>query len=227
VSDPAAPPAAADAQSTVKGGVTVTEPTRLEAQLARRVAESKATVPDAWAEVALDAGATGDADVVDVLLAAIGRALREDPRANGAYRDARFERYGRANVALVVPGPDGPLTPTLLDADRKSVAELAAERRALTARAAAGELTGAELRGATTTLLDLGPTGVERAAAVLPPGQAVLLVAGAVEPRAVVRDGAVVARRTLTLVAVTDQRILPAAGAAAFLGRVKAHFEQA
>ena len=109
MSEPAELPAARPADAgSVKGEARVEEPTRPQAQHARRVAESRATVPDISlttqvdmeAAAALRAAAPAPGlSFEDLVVKACGVALREAPRANGAYRDARFEHYPRVNVA--------------------------------------------------------------------------------------------------------------------------------
>lgn len=223
-----------------KGATTVEELTRAQTQHARRVAESRATVP----ELTLTAGADMEAATEllaslapgttlgaqpgyeDLVVKAAGLALREAPRANGAYRDGRFERYERVNVGFVSATADGALTPVLFDADRRSLWELSTDRQALARRAREGALTHPEQNGATFTLSSLGGFGVEHFAALLHQPQAAGLAMGAVEPRAVVRDGALVARRVVELTLSCDHRILHAADAGRLLRRIRELLEQ-
>jgi pyruvate/2-oxoglutarate dehydrogenase complex dihydrolipoamide acyltransferase (E2) component len=177
---------------TAKGPVEVVELTRAQQAAVRRAAEARATVP------AFSVGLDAAVPAVPALVAAAARALRAHPAVNGAYRDGRLERYGRVNVAVVVPGPEVPLSPVVFDADTKPVATIEAEVAALAARAAAGELTAPEQAGATFTVLHV--PAVTRVEPVLPPGAAAALGAGA---------GA------LTL--ACDARALTAVAAAAFL----------
>jgi pyruvate dehydrogenase E2 component (dihydrolipoamide acetyltransferase) len=126
------------------------------------------------------------------------------------------------NVAVALPGPDGWISPVLHDADTLTVAELAAAVERLGTRAAAGELTPPELAGATFTLTDLGRHPVTRSGALLVPGQAAALAAGAVRAVPVLHDGTVVAGRQIALTLACDARILPAPPAAEFLGAIAA-----
>ena len=200
-----------------KGEVVVEEPTRAQQTLARRVAEAKATVPD----FALSAGV--DVDGLDLVLERIVRAcalaLREHPRANGAYRDGRFERYSRVNVGVVIGVADGLVVPTIFDADRKPLAEIASELAVLAQRADGGELTPPELAGGTFTVF---PAAAERITPVINGPQAAILGVGAAVPRAVARDAAVAVRSVAELTLVCDHRILYGDAAAALLERVRA-----
>ena len=65
-----------------------------------------------------------------------GRALRDFPRLNGAYRDGAFETYSRVNVGCCAAMPAGPVVPTIFDADTKDAGEIAAELERLAAEAA-------------------------------------------------------------------------------------------
>jgi pyruvate dehydrogenase E2 component (dihydrolipoamide acetyltransferase) len=221
--------------ATLKGEARTEEPDRIERAIGHRAAETRATVPDLELSMDVDAAAllhiaeNRQVSTTAVLVAACATALREVPRANAAYRDGRFELYSRVNVAVMLEGAEGAtaqVPATLLDADRRSVAELDAELRRLRARARAGELTSPEQAGATFTLIDLGEYGVHRAAALITPPQAAALTAGAVRALPVVRDGTVTAGQLLALTLVCDHRILFGAQAAAFLTAIARHLER-
>ena len=218
-----------------RGEVTAVEPTRAQSLIARRMAESRATVPaftlrataDGEALAALRAQAPEPAPTInDLVVRAVALALREHPAVNGAYRDARFERYSRVNVGIAVALDDGLLVPTVFDADGKALTEIAAETRRLAGRARAGELTPPELSGGTFTVSNLGMHGVRSFEAVITPPQAAILAVGALEPRAVARDGEVVVRAQLDLELSCDHRAIYGVPAAAFLARVRELLEQ-
>ncbi len=218
-------PAPAD-QHGLKGETRVQELTREERAVARRTAETRATVPDLELGAEVDAGPAlaltrqRGCSLTAVLIRACAIALSEHPHANAAYRDGHYELYSRINIAVAVETAAAHRAPTVLDADRKSLPQLSAEIEALTARARAGELTPPELAGATFTLADLGGHGVGRASAFLTPPQAALIAAGAVRAVPVVRAGAVVPGHTISLTLACDGRILFGARAAGFLSSV-------
>jgi pyruvate dehydrogenase E2 component (dihydrolipoamide acetyltransferase) len=116
--------------------------------------------------------------------------------------------------------------PTVFDADKKSLGEIARDGRALAERVRAGVVTPPELSGGTFTVSNLGMFGVTEFVAVINPPQAAILAVGKMEPRAVVRDGEVVARNTMNITLSCDHRILYGADAAEFLARIKALLEQ-
>ena len=234
--EPVEPPVTRPAGAgTAKGEATVEQPSRTQSQHARRVAESRATVPDLTLttqgdmEAAVAARAALPAPVPsldDLIVKACALALREAPRANGAYRDGRFERYARVNVGVTLAAQGTTLVPVVFDADAKSLAEIAADTARLAQRARDGAITQPELSGGTFTLSALGEFGVTHFAAIVHQPQAAILAVGAVEPRAVVRDGAVVARHVVDLTLTCDHRILHAADAARLLRRIRELLEQ-
>jgi pyruvate dehydrogenase E2 component (dihydrolipoamide acetyltransferase) len=230
---PVAPPAG-DARSG-RGEVTHQELTRLQQTVARRMAESKATAPDFTITLEVDmeaavalraqlkaaAGEDPAPSLNDFVVKAAALALREFPRANGAYRDGRFELYSRVNVGIAVAGQDALVVPTVSDADQKSLGAIAREARALAERVRAGTITPPELSAGTFTVSNIGMYGIRRFTPVINPPQAAILAVGELAPRPVVRDGRIVARNVLELTLVSDHRILYGADAARFLARIR------
>jgi pyruvate dehydrogenase E2 component (dihydrolipoamide acetyltransferase) len=217
--------------SSLKGDSHSEEPTRIQRTIVRRAAESRATVPDlelsADVEMAACLALTREHghSLTAVLTRACALALRAVPRVNGAYRDGRFERYERVNVGVLCETEDAYVTPTVLDADAKSLAELTTELARLASRARDGSLSAPELAGATFTLADLSPHRIPRWAALVNPTQAAMLVAGAVRSVPVVRDGTIVPGEMATLTLGCDHRILYPSEAARWLNHVRETLE--
>ena len=105
-------------------------------------------------------------------------ALRDFPRANGAYRDGAFELYSRVNVGVAVAGQDALVVPTVFDADKKSLGTIATESRALAEKVRDGKITPPELSAGTFTVSNLGMYGIRRFVAVINPPQAAILAVG-------------------------------------------------
>ena len=223
-----------------RGETTEQDLTRLQKTVARRMAESKATAPDFVLTVEVDMeeavalrkqlkAAAGDQPAPsfnDFVIKASALALRDFPRANGAYRDGKFELYSRVNVGMAVAGQDALVVPTVFDADSKSLGHIARESRALAERVRAGAITPPELSSGTFTVSNLGMFGIKRFVAVINPPQAAILAVGALEPRPVVRDGEVVVRSIMELTLACDHRILYGADAAEFLAKIREYLEQ-
>ncbi len=216
-----------------RGETETEEPTRAQRTVARRAAESRATVPDLELTVEVDMLAAlalqqaQSCSLTPILIRACALALRQVPKANGAYRDGRFERYSRVNVGLVVPTADALSIPVVFDADEKPLPDLAEEADRLADRAASGSLTPPELSGATFTLSDVGAHGIASASPVIVPPNAAAVAAGAVRPAAMVRDGVIVPGHAMTIALACDHRILFGHEAYGFLAAIKELLEQA
>jgi pyruvate dehydrogenase E2 component (dihydrolipoamide acetyltransferase) len=240
---PTVPAIAPDTGSieTAKGQTTYQDLSKLQSTVARRMAESKATAPHFYLEAEVDMGraveargrvkgAAKEGEVVpsfnDMVVKACALALREFPRANGAYRDGRFELYSRVNVGVAVAGQDALVVPTVFDADRKGLRQIAAESRALAQRVRDGQITPPELSGGTFTVSNLGMYGIDAFAAVINAPQAGILAVGAIKERPAVRDGEIVPAQLMNVTLACDHRILYGADGAEFLARVRALLEE-
>ena len=228
------PPAPASA----KGEAAVYELNRLQRTVARRMAESRATIPDFELRSEVDMSAAAElrsrlrevADPVpsynDFVVKATALALREFPRVNASYRDGAVETYSRINVGIAVAADDALVVPTIFDADRLSLGEIARTARDLAARVRDGSISPGELSGGTFTVSNLGMFGVDSFSAVINPPQAAILAIGALKPRAVVlSSGEVAARPTVVITLACDHRVLYGADGARFLDRVRALLE--
>ena len=240
---PAGPtPGVAEKPETAKGQVEVVELTKLQQTVARRMAESKATAPHFYlqAEIDMTAAVEGRArlkasakegEVVptfnDMVVKACALALREHPRANGAYRDGKLELYSRVNVGVAVAAQDALVVPTVFDADQKGLRRIATETRALAARVRDGSITPPELSGGTFTVSNLGMYGISNFSAVINTPQAGILAVGEVKAKPTVSDsGAIEARQLMGVTLACDHRILYGADGAQFLARVRGLLEE-
>jgi pyruvate dehydrogenase E2 component (dihydrolipoamide acetyltransferase) len=231
---PPAAPAVAET-GTAKGEVSNEELSRTQQVVARRMAESRATVPDFTLVVEVDMAtatamrtdlkaAAGDRVVPsfnDLVVKASALALREFPRANGAYKDGRFELYSRVNIGIAVAAENTLVVPTVFDADTKSLGQIAQDARALAERVRSGAITPPELSGGTFTVSNLGMFGIDSFTAVINPPQSAILAVGAVRDTPVVENGAIVPGKRMTMTLASDHRILYWADAARFLTRIR------
>jgi pyruvate dehydrogenase E2 component (dihydrolipoamide acetyltransferase) len=234
-----APVQADAAGAAVQEDVTPEEPTRLQRTVARRMSESRETVPDFELRSIVDMTRAvtlreqlrelldPTPSYNDLIVRAAALALGEFPRVNGSYRDDRIELHPRVNVGIAVAADDALVVPTIFDADRKTVAEIAELSRALASRVRERSITPGELSGGTFTISNLGMYGVDSFSAIINPPQAAILAVGSVRPRAIVDEvSTVVARPTLELTLTCDHRILYGADGARFLGRVRELLER-
>ncbi|MGH2895786.1 MAG: dihydrolipoamide acetyltransferase family protein, partial [Solirubrobacteraceae bacterium] len=145
-------------------GDEVEELSRTQSLIARRMAESRSTVPEFALEIDVDMSGALEMrrelkaltepapSLNDIIVKACALALRRHPRANGSFADDRFLLHPRVNVAVAVAVEGSLLTPVVCDADAKSVGEIARETGRLIERARAGQLAPAELDGGTFTV---------------------------------------------------------------------------
>jgi pyruvate dehydrogenase E2 component (dihydrolipoamide acetyltransferase) len=209
-----------------KGDVRVVELTATQATIARRMVESASTIPvftvsadvDMSLIVALRHGAReegGDVPSVnDFILKGAALALREFPRFNASYVDGKVECYSRINVGIAVATEDALLVPVVLDADTKTLSEIASDTRRLADAARGRTLQPDDLRDATFTVSNLGMFGVRSFTAIVdPPQVAILAVAG-------------LRRDVMTATLSCDHRVVYGADGARFLSRLRELLER-
>jgi len=227
------------AEAGPKGEAEIQELTKLQQTVSRRMAESKATAPEFSIALTVDMTAAVElrerlkqiSDPVpsfnDMVVKACANALREFPRVNGAYRDGKFELYERVNVGIAVAAQDALVVPTVFDADKKSLGQIARDARQVIGKVKEKTVTPPELSGGTFTVSNLGMFGIEFFTAIINPPQAAILTVGKLEKKPAVDDkGKVVARDQIVLTLICDHRILYGADGAQFLARVKELLEQ-
>jgi pyruvate dehydrogenase E2 component (dihydrolipoamide acetyltransferase) len=205
------------------------------------MAESKATAPHFYLEATIEMSAavaararlkaaTPEGGVTpsfnDMVVKACALALREFPRANGAYRDGRFELYSRVNVGVAVAAKDALVVPTVFDADEKGLAQIATEARTLAGKVRDGSITPPELSGGTFTVSNLGMFGIRNFGAIVNSPQAAILAVGAIEERAVAAKGQITSAHLMDVTLSCDHRILYGADAAEFLARIRTLLEE-
>ena len=241
---PAAAPAAAPRATAPSAGPTDVRITQMRKTIARRLAESKFTAPHFYLTIEVDmeratavradlnalalAQDLGKVSVNDFVTKACALALVRHPNVNASYLEDEgvIRQHAGAHVAIAVAMPEGLLTPVVRDADRKGLAQIAAETRDLAARARSGGLDPSEYAGSTFTTSNLGPFGVSEFTAIINPPNACILAIGATRDVPVVKDGAVVPGQRMTLTLSCDHRVVDGATGAAFLADVKALLEE-
>ena len=217
----------------LKGETTTLDPDRHERALARRSAESRATVPTvefsnvASVDALLEREHEVGCGIVAAVIAAAAHALRTVPRVNGSYRDGRYELHGRVNVGVTLIAEGLYTTPTVFDADQRTAAEIGAELGALYTHAREQELHPSQLAGATFTVVDSSEYDIVALTPLVNPPQAGALAFGPIRDVPVVRGGQVLPGHTMQLSLAVDHRMVYGHHAAAFLEEVKAFLEEA
>jgi pyruvate dehydrogenase E2 component (dihydrolipoamide acetyltransferase) len=232
-----APPAQAPVSG--KGEVVIHEPTPTQATIARRMVESATTIPvftvSADVDVSQIVASRGEArergeeapSINDFVVKAAAATLREFPRFNASYVDGKVECYSRVNVGIAVATDDALLVPVVRDADRKSLAELAEETRALAEGARRRTLRPEDFHDGTFTVSNLGMFGVRAFTAIIDPPQVAILAVGGAR-RAPVEETAdrIVFRDLLTVTLSCDHRVVYGADGARFLSHLRELLER-
>ncbi len=240
---PAARPApAAGAQPVfVAPGDSRVPHTSIRKVIARRMLESKQTVPHFYLTVDLEIDALLAArqainavaekkgtkvSVNDMVIKASAKALRDHPECNASWTEDEMIQYGAVDISVAVATDRGLITPIVRNADMKGLGQIATEMKDLAARAKTGKLKLEEFQGGGFTISNLGMFGIQTFSAIINPPQAMILAVGAGEERAVVRKGQVVARNMMSCTLAVDHRVVDGAMGAQFLQTLRAYIEQ-
>jgi pyruvate dehydrogenase E2 component (dihydrolipoamide acetyltransferase) len=156
---------------------------------------------------------------------ALALAVRQYPlmvgrfveRATGETHDAAIEIGAGINVGFAVNTARGLIVPVVKNAERKSLAEIAAEEKRLTAGARSNKLTLADLEGETIALSNLGAYDIDTFLGIVPPPASAILSVGKVAPAVVARDGRPEVRKLVSMSLAADHRIVHSDYAARFL----------
>ena len=211
------------------------ELTRMQTIVARRMTESKTTVPHFYltTEARMDeavriqkqiretvAGAE-KLTISDLVMRASALALRRFPNVNASWAGDHIEVKRRINIGFAVAQPKGLVVPVLRDADAKDLVQISIESRQMIERARAGKPSPADLEGGTFSISNLGMFGVTEFAAVVNMPEAAILAVGAVVDRPVLDSGAIVPGMVMAMTLSVDHRVLYGADGAQFLAEVR------
>src|SRR5436305_7897264 len=201
--------------------------------IARRLAESKQTVPHFYMSVdcaiddllkmrkTLNQKSDTRISVNDFVTRAAALALRQVPAANASWSDDSTLLWERVDISVAVALEDGLITPIVKAADQKGLAQIAKETKDLAERARAGKLKLEEFQGGTFSISNLGMYGIREFAAVINPPHGCILAVGAGEPRPVIRDGQLAVASVMTCTLSCDPRVVRGAIGAHFRARFK------
>jgi pyruvate dehydrogenase E2 component (dihydrolipoamide acetyltransferase) len=199
---------------------------RMRQAIARRLSESKATVPhfyidgDVHVDRLLDLrreindGRPEKISVNDFVVRAAARALVLVPDANVSWTEAAMLRHAHADIAVAVATDNGLLTPIVRAAETKSLSALSSELGDLVERARSGRLQPSEFEGGSLTVSNLGMFGVQAFSAIINPPQAAILAVGAARKAPVVRDDVLGVGTLMHVTMSVDHRAIDGALAA-------------
>ncbi len=217
--------------------VEVIEPTRMQATIAKRMAEAKATVPNfnVTVEARVDEAVklrqqlkesvpgAEKVTMTDLLMRACALALRKFPEVNTSWVEGRFQRKRSINIGLAVPPSQGLglLVPVVHDVDRKDLVQISIESRQVVERARSGRPGEHDLTGGTFSISNLGMYGVDEFVAIINPPESAILAVGAIKDVPVVEDGRIVPGKVMRMTLSVDHRVFYGQTAAQFMAEVK------
>jgi pyruvate dehydrogenase E2 component (dihydrolipoamide acetyltransferase) len=200
--------------------------------IARRLTESKQTVPHFYLRRAIDAeglktfraqineqlSSTGvKISFNDLIVKACATALKLHPEVNTSWINDTLVQHHRINVGVAVAVDAGLVVPVLHDTDKATLSEISTRTRELAGKARDNKLKPQEMSGGTFSVSNLGMFGMDSFSAVINPPEAAILAVGAMRPEAVVVDGEVAVRNRIALELSVDHRAVDGAVGAAFL----------
>lgn len=211
-----------------------------QATIARRLQGAKRDVPHYYLTQQVDLGRLlklkSELDTFDAahrttmthwILAAVGRALVDQPAADRVWGDGDLIRVETSDVGLAVTGERGLYVPVLRGVGRRSLPEIAGAAKALVEKARLGRLAATDSVGGSISISNLGMFGVTSFLPIINPGQAMILGVGALQswfrPDA---EGRPMLMQEATLALSADHRVINGAEAADFLGKVIAYLQE-
>lgn len=212
--------------------------TSMRRTIARRLSESKQTVPHFYlrADCRMDDflalrtqinnASSCKISINDIIVKAVGAALRQMPEMNVSWTDTALRFYDAVDVSVAVSTPTGLMTPVVKAADAKTLTAISHEIADLAHRARDGKLAPHEYQGGSFTVSNLGMYGTQEFAAIINPPQAAILAVGETERRPVVNEnGELGVASVMTVTLSVDHRAIDGAVAAKWLGVFKAIIE--
>ncbi len=234
---PAAAPVAPSVAAPAPDGVEVVPHSRMRATIARRLTESKNSVPhfyltaDCRVDALLDmrkqinAGGQVKVSVNDLVVKAVAGAFRDVPESNRTWSDDGMVIHDSVDIGIAVSLDDGLVVPVVRGVEGLSVSALGARIAELAGRGREGRLTLAELEGGSFTVSNLGMYGTQAFSAIINPPHAGILAVGAASARPVVVDGALEVGQVMTVTLSADHRSWDGALAARWLAAFVARIE--
>ncbi len=224
-------------------GETVDIPvSNMRAVIARRLLESKTTIPHFYLDIEVDMGPllemrsminakTGALpkeqggikfSVNDFILKAATEALREVPAANASWMGDHIKQHGEVHMAFAVAVEEGLVTPTIKNAHLKSLRQISSEAKELIGKAQSKKLKPDEMTGSTFTVTNLGMYGITSFFGIINPPNAAILSVGATIRKPVVNSkGEIVAGDRMHIGLSGDHRIVDGAVGAQYLKALK------
>ena len=213
----------------IRGGHRDVELSLIRKTIAKRMQESKQTVPHFYVTSEIDMepaiafreqlNTASDSKIsfTDILVKTAAMTLMNHPSVNATYMGNTMRQFGEAHIAVAVALDDGLVTPVLRNCEQKTIPQLNTELHNLVERARNRRLKPEEYQGATFTISNLGMFGVEDFVAIINPPEGAILAVGSIIEKPVVQKGQIVIGHTMKVTLSSDHRIIDGVLAARFL----------
>ena len=209
---------------------------RMRQVIARRLLESKQTIPHFYVTVTVDMTdlmkmraelkASGvNYSVNDFILEAVVLSLEEFPTVNSITNGREVIWRGDVDLGVAVSVDNGLVVPVVRAAQLLTLAELRDQAKALAVKARDGKLLPDEMTGSSFTVSNMGMMNVENFSAIINPGEAAILAVSSAREQAVVVDGKVAIRSVMKMTLSADHRIVDGATAANFTNAIRQKLE--
>ena len=231
---PAAGPGARQLADALGMAYTLEPHSSMRRIIARRLSESKQTVPHFYLTVDCNIDHLLEArkrlneqdagrriSVNDFVIRAAALALKQVPAANASWDEAGVLRYDHADISVAVATPGGLITPIVKTAEEKGLAVISDEMKDLAGRAREGKLKPEEYQGGTFSISNLGMFGISEFSAIINPPQGCILAVGAGEQRPIVKNGALAVASMMKCTLSVDHRVVDGAVGAEFMAAFK------
>ena len=204
--------------------------------IARRLTESKQTVPHIYltVDIRLDAllKLRGDLNksleprgvklsVNDLIIKALAASLIQVPKCNVMFTPDQLISFSRADISVAVSTPSGLITPIIVDAGNKGLAAISTEMKDLAGRAREGKLQPQEYTGGTASLSNMGMYGIKQFEAVINPPQGMIMAIGAGEKRPYVVNDSLQVATIMSATGSFDHRAIDGADGARLMQAFK------
>ncbi|MFT7586040.1 MAG: pyruvate dehydrogenase E2 component (dihydrolipoamide acetyltransferase) [Cellvibrionaceae bacterium] len=234
---PVAPAPAIQATLATAGETDTAVPTtRLRQAIARRMVESKTTVPHFQVTMEIDMApamalrkqvngmleAEGiKVSVNDILVKAAGVALRDFPNINASFGGDEMILHNEINVGSAVATEKGLLVVVQKNTDKSPLSIVAQQNKEMIGRAREGKVHPDDVSGGTFSISNLGIYGVDQFTAIINPPEAAILAIGGIHQVPVVVDGELTIGTRMKATVSADHRVTDGAEAAEFMVRFK------
>jgi len=198
--------------------------------ISQRLQQAKSTIPHFYVEQTIQADALVDfreqlshlgtkVSYNDCVVKASALALREHPQVNSGFNASNqtLIQFGSIDISVAVSLPEGLITPIVFQADKKELQQISTEVRTLAVKAKENKLEPREFQGGSFTISNLGMFGITRFSAIINAPQACILAVGGIIDTPIIKNGAIVPGKVMTLTLSCDHRVVDGVAGAKFL----------